>query len=266
MNIKKILQFTLILIILIEVTLFVFHMISNNVQNTNYNIEDATPTDSVELIDTNSTSSNEAIASDLPEVPTVNSTSQNKVSIEAEENVEITHEEEVAVDPKPVTSTPVNPSPEVTEITTDDEIKISKKEGELSLEDLVEEIHRFTNIERQKAGQTKLQHNSEIAAVATGHSEDMAKRDYFSHKSPEGCDFICRLKGTSYDKGYRAENIAYIERSKLPDASSLAKTFVNNWMNSPGHRKNILSSKYNQEGVGVSLIGNRVYATVVFVN
>ena len=50
----------------------------------------------------------------------------------------------------------------------------------------------------------------------------------------------------------------------VSDPTELANQFMNNWMNSEGHRKNILSTNFSSIGVGVYKIGNKVYATQEF--
>jgi len=129
---------------------------------------------------------------------------------------------------------------------------------------LASEIHRLTNIERQRAGVSTLEYDSALATVAKGHSEDMAKRNYFSHISPDGCNLGCRLNEAGYVVSSWGENIAWRSSNKLPEAEDLAVYFVGEWMNSDGHRRNILSSKFTHEGVGIAQIGNKVYATVNF--
>ncbi|WP_196049123.1 CAP domain-containing protein, partial [Clostridium saudiense] len=63
---------------------------------------------------------------------------------------------------------------------------------------------------------------------------------------------------------YRAwgENIAYI--GGVSDPTALANQFMTNWMNSQGHRENILSTNFSSIGVGVYKIGNKVYVTQEF--
>lgn len=132
------------------------------------------------------------------------------------------------------------------------------------LETVRAEIHRLTNIERNRAGVSSLTNDSALARVAKGHSEDMLTRDYFSHTSPEGCNMGCRLEQADYDYAAWGENIAWRKSSIQPDAKALAKHFVDSWMNSSGHRKNILSNNFTREGIGLAREGNLVYATASF--
>ena len=129
------------------------------------------------------------------------------------------------------------------------------------LEEIAQEIHRLTNVERQNVGLPTLGYDDDLSYIAIGNSEDMAARNFFSHTDPDGCDFTCRYEKYGYVAQVWGENLAFIETN---NNANLAQRFVDNWMNSPPHRKNILSSKYELEGVGISLIGQRYYATVNF--
>lgn len=87
-----------------------------------------------------------------------------------------------------------------------------------------------------------LQYCSETEAVATAHSEDMAKRNYFNHENPEGERVGTRLTKGGVEWYSCAENIA----AGIYDPYALA----NGWYNSEGHRKNILNKTYKYMGVG----------------
>lgn len=125
-------------------------------------------------------------------------------------------------------------------------------------------IHEFTNAERKKAGLSGLDYDVRLAQVAQLHSEDMAARDYFEHVSPENCNLTCRLNAVEYSASTWGENIAWQQSSSMPSAQTLAESFVRGWMDSPGHRENILRSAFTHEGVGVVIIGDQIYATVNF--
>jgi uncharacterized protein YkwD len=131
---------------------------------------------------------------------------------------------------------------------------------------LTSEIHRLTNVERERAGVSTLGHDNALAAIAKKHSEDMAKHNYFSHIAPNGCTLTCRINEAGYTARAWGENIAWRSSSKLPEAKELAAYFVNQWMNSDGHRHNMLSGNFTHEGIGLAQIGNKVYATVNFAN
>jgi uncharacterized protein YkwD len=107
------------------------------------------------------------------------------------------------------------------------------------------------NQERDKRGLGRLAARPKLAQAATGHSESMRSAGYFSHDSPNGESFIDRIQGTGYTNGasYWAlgENIGWgSDGLGTPQALDTA------WMNSPPHRANILSRRFNQAGVGVA--------------
>jgi uncharacterized protein YkwD len=82
-----------------------------------------------------------------------------------------------------------------------------------------------------------------LTEAAQAHSDDMAARDYFSHDTPEGVTFDERIKQAGYPRP-GGENIAQGQRS--------AQEVMNAWMNSDGHRKNILNCSFTAIGVGVN--------------
>jgi uncharacterized protein YkwD len=112
----------------------------------------------------------------------------------------------------------------------------------LSLED---SVFALTNTERGKAGCAALKFNAKVRNAARNHSIDMAKKKYFSHTGQDNSDPGDRLQRAGYDpRGGWAENIAYGYRT--PEA------VMNGWMNSEGHRRNILDCNLTTLGVGVA--------------
>jgi uncharacterized protein YkwD len=155
------------------------------------------------------------------------------------------------------------PTPKVVEEEIDTEIPVDVSADDF-MSVLIVEIHRLTNIERQRAGLSPLGYDNALATIAKQHSEDMARNNYFSHTAQNGCDLTCRFNKGGYKARAWGENIAWRSSSQLPEAAALAAYFVDGWMNSEGHRRNMLSSNYTLEGVGLARIGNKVYATVNF--
>lgn len=125
-------------------------------------------------------------------------------------------------------------------------------------------VHARTNTERAAAGRSPLQFDEELAEIAQNHSRDMYEKNYFSHISPSGCNLACRLQKESYDAWAWGENIAWRESTSLPSAYEVADGFVHGWLESQGHRENMLSEDYTHEGVGVIRVGNFVFITAVF--
>ena len=117
-----------------------------------------------------------------------------------------------------------------------------------------QEVIRLVNEIRVQNGLSALTYNWELSRVARYKSQDMVDNRYFSHTSPTyGTPFqMIRSFGLSYRSA--GENIAYGQRT--PQA------VVNAWMNSSGHRANILSSSYTQIGVGYAAKGR--YWTQMF--
>lgn len=121
-----------------------------------------------------------------------------------------------------------------------------------------QEVLRLVNIERQKAGLGAFTLSAELSNVARDKSKDMAHNNYFSHTSPShGSPFdMMRAYGINYRSA--GENIA--------KGYNTAQSVVNGWMNSPGHRANILNSSFNTLGVGYYKLGNTAYWTQMFTN
>ncbi|WP_232806967.1 CAP domain-containing protein [Geodermatophilus chilensis] len=101
----------------------------------------------------------------------------------------------------------------------------------------------LANEARADAGCGALTADPALAAVARAHSADMRDRDYFSHTSPEGLSPFDRAEQAGIDYS-RAENIAYGQA----DAAAVMEA----WLESPGHRANILDCDLTKLGVGVA--------------
>ena len=117
------------------------------------------------------------------------------------------------------------------------------------------EVVRLVNEIRAKNGLKELTEDWELSRVARYKSQDMKDNNYFSHTSPVyGSPFnMIKNFGISYKSA--AENIA--KGQKTPQA------VVDAWMNSSGHRANILNSTYTKIGVGYVASGN--YWTQMFI-
>ena len=134
------------------------------------------------------------------------------------------------------------------------------------------EVFDLINNQRTQNGLSALKLDTETLRVARIKAQDMVDNNYFSHNSPTyGSPFQMLnsfkisynfshedLRGnliTTQMKNdgvtYRAwgENIAYI--GGVSDANALAEQFMTNWMNSSGHKANILNSSFNYTGIGV---------------
>lgn len=110
------------------------------------------------------------------------------------------------------------------------------------------EVIRLVNVERAKYGLSPLTEDAALTRTARMKSQDMHDRGYFDHNSPTyGTPFqLMKSQGVSYRTA--GENIAMGYRT--PEA------VVNAWMNSAGHRANILNASYTKIGVGYVESGN----------
>ena len=94
--------------------------------------------------------------------------------------------------------------------------------------------------------------NRKLSTAARAHSLAMVRGKFFSHDSRNGASFVDRIRRTGYLSGARSwavgENIAYGSGSR-----STPRSIGTAWMNSAGHRANILSSSYRAIGIGIAL-------------
>lgn len=120
------------------------------------------------------------------------------------------------------------------------------------------EVLRLVNVERSKMGLKELTLNTELSRVATLKSQDMIDKNYFSHTSPTyGSPFDMMKK---FNISYRTagENIAMGQKTPAQ--------VVEAWMNSEGHRANILNANYTDLGVGVAKSSKgTIYWTQMFI-
>jgi uncharacterized protein YkwD len=105
-----------------------------------------------------------------------------------------------------------------------------------------DQVLALVNIQRASAGCGALSGDAALTSVARAHSADMRDRGFFSHTNPDGLDPFARAAAAGLDA--RAENIAYGQ----PDPASV----MDSWMNSPGHRANILDCSLTRLGVGMA--------------
>jgi uncharacterized protein YkwD len=111
----------------------------------------------------------------------------------------------------------------------------------------INEVLRLVNVERAKAGCNALTIDSRLAAAANAHSADMAANNYFSHTGRNGSQVSDRVEAAGYRWRAVAENIA--KGQPTPAAVMQA------WMNSSGHRANILNCRYRNIGIGLAYAG-----------
>ncbi|GGT33285.1 sigma-70 family RNA polymerase sigma factor [Streptomyces chromofuscus] len=107
----------------------------------------------------------------------------------------------------------------------------------------VAQVVALVNQERAAAGCGPLKEDAQLNQAAQGHSQDMAARDFFDHTNPDGADPGQRTTAAGYNWSTYGENIA--RGQQTPEA------VMDSWMNSPGHRANILNCSFEDIGVGV---------------
>lgn len=106
------------------------------------------------------------------------------------------------------------------------------------------EVIRLVNVQRANRGLQTLTQNWELSRVARYKSQDMLNKNYFSHTSPTYGSPFTMMENFGIYFSSAGENIAMGQRTPAE--------VMNAWMNSPGHRANILSPTYTQIGVGLA--------------
>jgi uncharacterized YkwD family protein/spore coat assembly protein SafA len=120
------------------------------------------------------------------------------------------------------------------------------------------EVIRLVNVERSKRGLQLLKANWQLSRVARYKSQDMINKGYFSHTSPTYGSPFKMMESFGIRFSAAGENIAMGQRSPAD--------VMNAWMNSPGHRNNILSPSFSEIGVGFAKGSNgRLYWTQMFI-
>lgn len=107
---------------------------------------------------------------------------------------------------------------------------------------LINGVFRLVNKKRENKGLKPLSLDTKLQNAAQAHSKDMAVNDFFSHTGSDGSTVGDRLRRVGYSYSYAAENIAA--------GSSTARAVMRQWMNSSGHRANILSRNVTEIGIG----------------
>jgi uncharacterized protein YkwD len=130
-----------------------------------------------------------------------------------------------------------------------------------TLASLERRVFDLVNQERVRAGKPALVWLDRVATVARYHSTNMSTNNFFSHVDPQG-----RRSGKRADQlgvsdwKQIGENIAWLS------GSDPAARVVRSWMQSPGHRDNIMNGAYRESGIGLSIAADgKYYFTQVFV-
>jgi uncharacterized protein YkwD len=104
----------------------------------------------------------------------------------------------------------------------------------------------LVNTARQETGCGPVTANASLTNAAQAHATDMSNRGYFEHTTPDGVTFDQRIRNAGYPSP-GAENIAR--------GSTTAEAVMELWMNSSGHRQNILNCDLTTLGVGLDVDG-----------
>jgi uncharacterized protein YkwD len=125
------------------------------------------------------------------------------------------------------------------------------KSGTAALEDAV--LGRINQV-RQGRGLRPLRYSARLAAAATFHSSDMARKGYFEHDSANGTAFWRRIERFYPSKGFRSWTVG---ENLLWGSDTYGAAFaVREWMNSPPHRANILSHDWREIGIGAVAVAS----------
>lgn len=123
-------------------------------------------------------------------------------------------------------------------------IEVSDNSGECAhLNDFFSELLYLTNKARKDAGLKPLRISYPLGQSAQNYAEDLATQNFFSHQGKDGSTLSSRVEATGYDFAAAGENIAAGQQT--------AQAVFDGWMNSAGHRKNILAADYTEVGFGM---------------
>jgi len=158
----------------------------------------------------------------------------------------------VTVMPTSTLAWQVNPDLFRHEIASSSRRSVSSTPASVSTSSLKQQVIDLVNVERRKAGLAPMTFNDRLEKAAQGHAEDMKSRNYFSHTTPEGVVFSTRIKNAGYPQ--KPCNCSYSTSygENIARGQTTAQKVMTDWMNSPGHKKNILSSSFKEIGIGIS--------------
>ncbi len=109
---------------------------------------------------------------------------------------------------------------------------------------LASEIASGLNSSRRANGQSALQFNRDLGQAAMAHACDMMVNDFFDHQGSDRSTVQRRVRATGYTDCLEAENIAW----GYPRAAQI----ITGWMDSPGHRRNMLHPRVEEFGIGIT--------------
>ena len=130
---------------------------------------------------------------------------------------------------------------------------------------IAEELAHFgislINRERQKTGLSPLSHSPKLTQAAQNFSNVLAQSGTFNHYA-DGSDLIGRAGSVNYRYQTLAENIGWI--GSQDQRTAQIEGLTARWMQSDGHRKNILNPKVTEVGVGLTRSGSKLFGVQIF--
>jgi uncharacterized protein YkwD len=127
----------------------------------------------------------------------------------------------------------------------------NKAPGQLSAGEMRSATHCLINAQRQRRGLGSLSSDRSLRKAAARHSNDMVRRDFFSHYSPGGSSIQTRIGGSGYLRGARSYLFGEVIGGGTARGGS-PKSVVQAWMHSGPHRAAILNGSFKDLGVGVA--------------
>jgi uncharacterized protein YkwD len=126
----------------------------------------------------------------------------------------------------------------------------------VAVPDLEKKIRDLVNKERRKHGLVEMRRDDALARIAVKHSRDMADNKYFGHTSPDGHGYAWRYLKNGYACGVTVDGVLRSGAENIyrlaPDSGEgLAEATVRGWLSNKEDRKNLLSSPWEREGIGI---------------
>jgi len=147
--------------------------------------------------------------------------------------------------------------------------------GEPNETDIEQAVHSRINTAREENALAPLADDRRLSEIARAHSTDMATRQYYSHESPDGANFEDRYQEAGYNCRVNTASNRYLEGAEnifkmSYDGQSyttdeIAERAVAGWLDSPGHRENIMNEHWNNEGIGAAVVERDDGSTEVYI-
>lgn len=176
----------------------------------------------------------------------VSSTEASALTTTTETTASTSETEEEPESARPTSSSSESVATTTTDSGPEDATPMVSRDGTQDSGDPQQQVVELVNAERAEAGCAPVRVDDRLVASAQSHSDDMAAGRYLSHTSRDGRSFDQRIEDAGYPAP-AAENIAM--------GMSTADAVMQAWMDSEGHRRNILNCDITAIGVGVNSDG-----------